>query len=50
MSYKKSTNLSSILQHASHQRSLIFSLLIIAALIAFEIFNYSTPISPCPTY
>ena len=42
MSYKKSTNLSSILQHASHQRSLIFSLLIIAALIAFEIFNYST--------
>lgn len=39
---KKSFTIENFLKQASHQRTLLFSLLIIGALIAFEIFNYST--------
>jgi len=42
MHNRKIISLSELLQKASHQRTLFFSLLIIGALIAFEIFNYST--------
>lgn len=39
---KKSFSFEKFLQQAAHQRTFLFSLLIIGALIAFEIFNYST--------
>jgi len=39
---KKSFTIEKFLQQATHQRTFLFSLLIIGALIAFEIFNYST--------
>jgi hypothetical protein len=39
---KKQPSFRNILQHAAHRRAFMFSLLIVGALIAFEIFNYST--------
>ena len=39
---KRTFSVDKLLQQATHQRTIIFSLLIIGALIAFEIFNYST--------
>ena len=39
---KNSSPFDRFLQSAIHQRTMIFSLLIILALLAFEIFNYST--------
>ncbi|MCB2179992.1 hypothetical protein KQH54_02600 [bacterium] len=39
---KKSFSFENFLQQAAHQRTFLFSLLIVGALLAFEIFNYST--------
>jgi len=38
----KSLTVDTMMQHATRQRSLVFSLLIVGALLAFEVFNYST--------
>ena len=42
MPKSKFSNLDQLIQRAASQRALIFSTLIIGALVAFEIFNYST--------
>lgn len=42
MPQSKVSNFDQLIQKATSQRAIIFSLLIIGALIAFEIFNYST--------
>jgi hypothetical protein len=42
MTKRKSLTVDTMMQHATRQRSLVFSLLIVGALLAFEIFNYST--------
>jgi len=42
MTGRKSLTVDMMMQRATRQRSLMFSLLIVGALLAFEIFNYST--------
>jgi hypothetical protein len=42
MTGRKPLTLDVVMQRATRQRSLMFSLLILGALVAFEIFNYST--------
>ena len=42
MSHQKTPSFGNLLRSATHQRTIYFSLLILGALIAFEIFNYST--------
>lgn len=42
MTGRKSLTVDGMMQRATKQRSLMFSLLIVGALLAFEIFNYST--------
>jgi hypothetical protein len=42
MNGRKSLTIDMMMQRATRQRSLLFSLLIVGALLAFEIFNYST--------
>ncbi len=42
MPYKNNSPFNSALNRASRQRTLVFSLLLVGALFAFEVFNYST--------
>ena len=42
MTDRKPLTIDMMMQRATRQRSLMFSLFIVGALLAFEIFNYST--------